>query len=340
MPKRWLRYRLSGISFIVAGGVCVMAQTMDKADPDFVTALKTNISGIYFGQVARYRPDKIELEFRRAVKDPALVNDDEFMANLFYLVRMKEIRSLRGDVGQLVGSKRLKPEAQVSGLKTAFALGSPSDRQEVDRMESDALAELAQSGHSVEESPFVPVADRIGGTRTLVALRRLHSDSAARQAAATQQRPDNFSLIARLDKVRDRLERQVADLARKTEILSKPEPERTAGLVRLYMSRTAFLSCWAYRQLLGEASPASQAVARNVVAREIPTFLPSAGQSAEARSSAELDLRLVGVALVQRLGATLSADESELLRRNDSLIKERQPFFYPVCSWEDVLDVV
>ena len=317
-----------------------MAQAMDRVDPNFVTALHTNISGIYFGQVAHYQPAEIESEFRKAVQDPTLTADEEFMANLMYLVRMKEVRDLRDDVWRLVTPKRLPPAAQVSGLKTAFAVGGQNDRQEVDRMEAEALADLVKAGHSPAESPFVPAADRIGGTQTLIALRRLYTDSAAQQAAVTRQQPDNFSLISSLDKIRDSLQRQVADLTRKTGILSKPEPQRTAELARVYMSRPAFLTCWAYRELIEEPSPESQAVVQDVVTREIPAFLPSGGQSPEVRSRAELDLRLRGIALLQKMGAPLSPDELELLKANDAMIRARKPFFYPACTWEDVLDVI
>jgi hypothetical protein len=317
-----------------------MTQAMDRVDPNFVTALHTNISGIYFGQVAHYQPAEIASEFRKAVKDPALVVDEEFMANLMFLVRMKEVRDLRDDVWRQVTPKRLPPAAQVSGLKTAFAVGGQNDRQEVDRMEAEALAELAKAGNSPQESPFVPAADRIGGTQTLSALRRLYTDTAAQQAAVTRQQPDNFSLIASLDKVRDSLQRQVSDLSRKTGILSKPEPQRTADLARVYMSRPAFLTCWAYRELVAEASPESQTVVRDVVTSEIATFLPSGGQSPETRSGAELDLRLRGLGLLQKMGAPLSPDELRLLKANEAMIKARRPFFYPACTWEDVLDVI
>jgi hypothetical protein len=75
-----------------------MAQTIDKVDPRFVTSLKRNISGIYFGQVAHYTPAEIEREFRKAVLDDVLVADEEFMHNLLFLVRKREVSSLREDV--------------------------------------------------------------------------------------------------------------------------------------------------------------------------------------------------------------------------------------------------
>ena len=317
-----------------------MAQSTDKADPKFVAALQTNISGIYFGQVAAYKAPEIEKQFRASVQDPALVENEEFMANLFYLVRMKEVSGLREDVWRVVRMGRLPPAARVSGWKTAYALGGPNDLAEVDRLEAEALVALIQEGGSPEESPYVPPADRIGGARTLVALQRMQADAGARQAAVTAQQPNNFSLISRLDKVRDRLARQVADLTRKTSILAQPEPQRTRELARVYFSRPAFLTCWAYRVLLAEASPQSRETVREVVTRALPTFLPSGGQSEDVRKRDELDLRLRGVALLSSMGATLAQDEAALLKANEEKVNERRPFFYPACTWEDVLDVV
>jgi hypothetical protein len=317
-----------------------MAQALDKVDPKFVTALETNISGIYFNQVEKYDPAEIERQFRAAVQETALVDNEEFMANLFYLVRMKEVSDLREDVWRLISSNRLRPAARVSALKTAYALGQPADRIEVDRLEAEALAQIIRSGDSPEESPYVQAADRIGGTRTLTALQRLHAEAAARQVAAAQQQPNNFSLISRLDKVRDRLERQIGDLTRKTTILAMQEPRRTGELARVYMSRPAFLTCWAYRELLAGASPQSRETVRDVVTRLLPAFLPAGGQSAEARSKAELDLRLRGIALLETMGEPLTSDQADLMRSNAALVEERKPFFYPACTWEEVLDEV
>jgi hypothetical protein len=331
---------MAGILLMAAGGVYVMAQTIEKADPSFVTALKTNISGIYFGQVAHYRPAEIEREFRKAVQDPALAGDEEFMTNLMFLVRMKEVRNLRDEVLRLVAAKQLKPGAQVSGLKTAFAIGGLADRDAIDKMEAEALVELAESGKSPGGSPFSEASDRIGGPRTLTALQRLQSDAMKRQTAAEHESPDDHALIGGLDKVRARLQGQVADLSRKVKVLAQPEPQRTADLARVYMARPAYLTCWAYRELIGGASPASWAIVQDVVTHEIPTFLPSSGQSPEIRSKAELDLRLRGIALLQKMGAPLPPDAAQLLKENYLKIKAREPYFYPECTWEEVLDLV
>jgi hypothetical protein len=55
---------------------------------------------------------------------------------------------------------------------------------------------------------------------------------------------------------------------------------------------------------------------------------------------AAMGVVLRGIALLQKMHSTLTPDEAELLRVNDAMVRARQPFFYPACSWEDVLDVI
>src|SRR5262249_22996557 len=121
--------------------------------------------------------------------------------------------------------------------------------------------------------------------------------------------------------------------------LAQPEPQRSAQLARVYMSRPALLTCWAYRELLAGASPQSRDAVRDVVTRLLPSFLPSGGQTPEARSRDELDLRLRGITLLEKMGAMLTPDQVHLMQSNEALVRSRQPFFYPACTWEDVLDV-
>ena len=315
-----------------------MAQTIDQADPKFITSLKTNISGIYFQQVAQYTVPLIEKEFRKAVGDPALIDNEEFMRNLFFLVRKREVKNLHDDVWRLVSAKGLKPKAQVSALKTLFALGGENDRAAVDSMVADALAELIQSGRPPESSPYFDAADRVGGVKTLIALKRMFSDAAERQRVAEQKSPDNHAFISQLDKVRATLDKKVFTLSRKQQILAKPDADLTADLARLYLRRSVDLSCWAYRELTHSASPASRATVQTVVATELPSFLPASGIAPDAREKSESDLRLRGIALLQKMGAPLSDEENALLRENFELMRSREPFFYPACDWEDILD--
>jgi len=317
-----------------------MAQTMDKADPAFVDALKTNISGIYFRQVEDYTAQEIEVQFRKAVQDPALLADEEFMQNLMFLVRKREVANLHDDVWKIVTGNRLTPPAQVSALKTAFALANEGELGVIDSMEAEAVAVVVQKASPPESSPFVGAADRIGGARTLVALNRLLFDAANRQRTAEQQTPGELARIGQLDKVRAGLQGQAGVLSRKQEILAKPDAHRIADLTRVYMRRSADLKCWAYRLLVEAPTPDSIAVVQQVVSLELPTFLPLSGQSKEEQAKAELDLRLRGIALLEKMGAPLQDEETQLLRDHFQMMQAREPFFYPTCDWEDILDRV
>ena len=164
-----------------------MAQSPVSADAQFIDSLKTDISGIYFSQVAHYTPQKISEEFRKAVRDPALVADEIVMANLFFLIRKKTIQGLREDVSRLVAANQLKPGAQVSALKTLYALGGDQERNTADYLVSQALAQLIQAGNPPEASPYVQAADRIGGPRTLIALKQILAEATNRQRVAEQR---------------------------------------------------------------------------------------------------------------------------------------------------------
>jgi hypothetical protein len=328
-----------GIAILMLGG-CLMPQSPNSPDPKFIESLRTDISGIYFSQVVHYTPPQIEDEFRKVVQDAGLAGDEAVMENLLFLVRKRDVRNLREDVSRLVASNRLQPHAQVSGLKTLYALGSENDRNSVDYLVSQALAQLIQSGAPPDSSPYVRAAERIGGPRTLVALRQMYADAANRQRAAEQREPGNQAAISRLDKTRAGLEGKVFTLTRKLEIVGKPEPERAAGLARAYLRRSADLSCWAYRELIERPGPDAAAAVRGVLAREIPALLPASGLSPEDRTKRELDLRLRGVTLLQSMKAALSAEERQLLALHGDMIQSRAAFFYPRCDWEDVLDAV
>src|SRR5579871_4017421 len=94
------------IAVLILGGY-LMAQPPNSVDPQFIDSLKTDISGIYFSQVAHYTPEKIAEEFRKAVRDPALTADEQVMGNLLFLVRKKVVADLREDVARLVASNKL-----------------------------------------------------------------------------------------------------------------------------------------------------------------------------------------------------------------------------------------
>jgi hypothetical protein len=311
---------------------------MDQTDQNFVIALKTSISGIYYGQVEHYTAAEVITNYRKAVEDRELLADEVFMQNLHFLVRKKAIVELRGDVERVVASNMLKPQAQVSALKTLFALGDENDRRAVDNMVSQALSGLSKSDGSPGASPYVAAAERIGGPRTLVALQQLLSDAVNRQRASEQHNASEPELIGRLDKERASLEAKVFILHQKLDILSKPQTQRSAELARTYLQRSPELSCWSHEELLSQPSPETAEIVRNVVAHEIPSFLPPRGLDPGDRAKLELDLRLRGLALLQDMKAPLGPEDEKLLNDNQQMIQSRGPFFHPKCDWEDVLD--
>jgi hypothetical protein len=325
---------------MIGGGVLIMAQASDQTDQDFVTSLKTSISGIYYTQVEHYTAAKVMEEYRKAVQDRELLGDEVFMENLFFLVRKKEIMDLRVDVRHLASSNRLKPRSQVSALKTLFAIGDENDRSTIDNVMSQALATLVESSESPAASPYVAAAERIGGPRTLVALERLHTDAVNHQRASERQHPDNPELIGQLDKVRASLEAKVFTLSRKQNILRRPPMERTAELARTYLQRSTDLSCWSHKELLSQPSPGAVEIVKTVVAHEIGSFLPAGGLEPRERARLELDLRLRGIALLEDMKAPLQPEDETLLRDNFQMILSRGPFFHPQCDWEDVLDEI
>jgi hypothetical protein len=259
---------------------------------------------------------------------------------LTFLVRKKEIADLRGDVQRLAAGNKLKPAAQVSALKTIFAIGNENDRSAVDSTLSQALTGLAESRESPGASPYVAAAERIGGPKTLATLRTLLSDAVNRQRASEQHDKDKPQFISQLDKVTTSLEAKVFTLHRKLDILGKPEPDRTAELARIYLQRSPELSCWSRKELLSRPSFESAEIVRSVVTHEISSFLPAGGLEPGTRAKMELDLRLRGIALLQDMRAPLQPEDEKLLQDNHPMIQSRGPFFHPRCDWEDVLDEV
>ena len=127
-----------------------------------------------------------------------------------------------------------------------------------------------------------------------------------RQRTAEQQAPGELARIGQLDKVKAGLQGQSTVPARKREILAKPEAHRFADLTRAHMRR----------------------------------FLAVSGQSPEDRAKGELDLRLRGIELLEKLVAPLQDEETQLLRYHFQMMRMREPFFHPARDWEDTLNRV
>jgi hypothetical protein len=314
-----------------------MAQIAMSADPDFVAALRTNITGIYYRQVERFTAAQITEEFRKLVRDPVLRTDVEVMPNALFLVRKKDVRGLRDDVLRFVeGDGGLPPVIEASALKTLFAL--EGSRDVVDERLSQRLARALESPRAAKTSPYLDAAERIGGPKTLAVLRRGQAETAARQREAEASTPDDHVRIGELDQVRSALETKVDVLSRKLAVLGRPEGDRAAELVALYLRRAVPLDYWAYRELVAAPSPAAVAAVRRTIAGNVEQLLPAGGLSAEERGRRRLDLQLRGILLVSAMKADLTADEQALVTEQAAMIRARSEFFQPNYDWEDVLD--
>jgi len=313
-----------------------MAEGEAAVDPAFVASLRGNISGIFYQPVAHWPPEKIAAEFRKIVRVPALVADEEVMENLLFLARKKDIGDLRDDVRRLLDEPALKPRAVVSTWKTAFALGDEHDRAVVDERLSQALARLTGQADA-RHSPFLEAADGIGGVRALGVLRPWHGEVATRQREVERERPNDHAEIERLDRLRDTLDGKAALIERKQVIRGLPAGDQIRELLKLYLAKTPGLAPWAAREL-GRAAPATVAlVARDVLWREVQQMAPRGG-APEARAARVLDLRLRGIGLLEQLGIPLNEDETRLVRANAEMVASREAFFRPRYDWEDVLD--
>src|ERR1700730_2059878 len=272
---------------LMAAG-CNMAQTTISADPDFVGPLKASATGIFFSSVAGFTPEKIEWEFRKAVQDPALVADEKFMANLMFLVRKREVRSLLPDV-EAVLSRGLQPRAEVSALKTLFALGSTREHAMVDDRVSRELHKQIQSGADLSLSPFFESSERIGGPQTLRVLQERHGSVLAEQRHAEQAMPNDHVRIKRLDQLRSELDDKTFILSRKLVILAMPEEQLAGEMVGLYLQRSGQLSFWAYKELVDHPTAAIVNGVRAFITQKSDSLLPVGGLSEEQRSAKRLE---------------------------------------------------
>jgi hypothetical protein len=321
------------ILLLVAGGL--MTPQAGTVDPEFVKALSTDIRGIFANQVAHFTPAKIESEFRKAIKVPTLVSDPGFMDNLMFVVRKKNIIALRPDVEAVFNGAELKPPAQISTMKTLYALGSDRERAMVDERLARRIYADLKGGEGTPPSPYLSAAQLIGGSKTLVVLQTLLPDATARQRQAESATPPDHIRIGQLDKVRASIENQAHILSRKLSILSMPQPERDRNLVKLYLQRAGHLGYWGYQELLRRASASSEEAVRAFVAEDLNSILPPAGLTAENRSQRLDQARLRAVLLLREMKASLRPDEQKMLEENAALV-QGSPAYHP--DWEDVLD--
>lgn len=318
-----------------------MAQVSTAPAPDaaFVAILSASIQGIFFSQAAGFSPQKIEEEFRKAVEHSDLLNDETFMSNLLFLVRKREVRALREDVRRLVEGSRLKPAADISAVKSLYALGDAADRAYVDKRVSTELKRCMSAPDAMSLQDIVRWAGRVGGEQTLAVMREYQVEATRRQAEAEKQTPNDFDRIVQIDQLRGRLTNSASELGRKLDLEKLAEPVRAASMTEHYLRRSGHLGYWSYKRLVDQPTDLSIAAVREFLDRKIGSLLPTGGITVEEGEELTRDYRLRGVCLLQAMKAKLTPQENKLLLENATMLKEREEFFWPKHDWEDVLDV-
>jgi hypothetical protein len=274
----------------------------------------------------------IEREFRRIMSDPELAAHPQLVANLMFLVRKRELRRLLPDVERALG-RELQPAAEVSALKTFYALGGARERGFVDERVSRVLRTQREAGAKWTESPFFGAAERIGGPRTLELLKAAHSEAAARQREAQAAAGHDQLALKRLDKIRSQLEEKSLVLSRKVEALAMPEPERSRQMTLWCLERAGHLGVWACRELSASPPKVAAGTVREIAWEQTGALLPVAGLTPEQRSRLLSEYRTRGACLLRQMGASLTTAEKKLLPSRTGAESD-----CPRYDWEDVLD--
>jgi hypothetical protein len=286
-----------------------MTPQINPPDPEFQKALASSIRGIFAAELDKFTPQFVEVEYRKIVRQPDLVADDGIMDNLMFVVRKKDILVLRPDVIDTLRGVQLKPHAELSALKTLYALGSEQDRLFVDDYYSQLLSKDMKASDGLSEGPLLAAASRIGGQRTLTLLKALLPEATARQRDAEARTPGNHERIARLDQVRSSIANQILFLTRKQAVLNAPEPRRTQELFRLARTDSSPFGLWAYRELIDHPSTGRVAAIRQAVFGQKPV---------------PVDV----LTMLQAMKAPLLPEEDEILKKQAT----------PPPDWEAVLD--
>ena len=287
----------------------LMTPQNNPPDPAFEKALSTSIRGLFAVELDRFTPQFVESEYRKIVRQPDLVSNDGIMDNLMFVVRKKDILVLRPDVIDTLRGRQLKPHAELSALKTLYALGGEQDRSYVDEHYALLLQKDMKASDGLPEGPFLAAASRIGGDRTLLLLKNFLPEATARQRDAETRTPGNHARIASLDQVRSSISDQIFTLTRKQAILNAPEPRRALELFQLARTDSSPFGLWAYRELIDHPSVGRVAAIRQTIVGQQPV-------PADA------------LTILQAMKAPMSPEEEEILKK--------QPLTPP--DWEAVLD--
>ncbi len=244
---------------------------------NFVTRLRVPVQGQAYADISRWTTDWIADEYRRTMRDPALLADQTFEANALFLIRKKEIHSLKGDVKSLLEKNLLTGKAEISALKTVFALGGKRDRVFVDRRISERLT----------DPEAIDASYRIGGKMTLAALQKGAETSPAMAHAA-------------------------ALLSHKSEFLAMPEKERAIEMTRRYMGGDE-LGAWGFKELLDHPNAGAIEGVRVAMAGPFDSIMPKEEMNfAEQRKHEEL-FRLRALYLLQTMKAPLTSMEAKFV---------------------------
>ena len=315
-----------------------MAQTTQPPDPQFIETLKGSIKGRFFAGAKKYDVDKIRNEFPNCVADRALVADEQFMDNLMFLVRKREVWSLRADVERVFRDGGLKPEAEVSALKTWYACGDQAERDKIDDLLVRRLTRQKHRFDALETLPALEWADRIGGTKTRDLLKEWHEQAVQEQIEAEKQTPVNHVRIGRLDQRRSSLDTQVFKMSKRIDITGKGEGERAAAMTELYLRQAGQLAYWSYKELVAHPTPAAVQGVRDFLGKKLMTLVPAEGISERERAEMMTDNRLRGLCLLEAMGATLNERERTFFDEHAEEVAKREDYFRPGYDWEDVLD--
>jgi hypothetical protein len=306
-------------------------------DPEFVTTLKGDIQGVFWSEAAKYPPETIAREFRNAVDDRQLMTDERFAANLMFIVRKRDVVSLRDEVFREYRAGGLPPEARISATKTAYAIGGQREREVIDRDLANRLGKDYESSAGLTDSRALDISDGVGGAKTLAALKEIHPQVQKAQREAEAGESPDFDEIKKLDRIRSTLETKIAILELKQKTLAQKPQDRLASMAELYLGRRRFHEAWAYKYLLN--SPQDEAIVgvRAALVR-VASLVPQKGLPAERREAYVRDARLRGVCLLELLGARLNENERNWLTENAELIQANEALYRPNYDWEDVLD--
>jgi hypothetical protein len=319
---------------LLAWGALLM-QAAEPVDPEFVKALSTSIRGMFAVQIDRFPPQKIETEFRKAVNDSKLTSNEGFLVNLMFVVRKKDIIALRPDVQNALRNIEMKPLAEISTLKTLYALGDDRDRAIVDEQFARRLFDELRNAPAAP-GPYLAAAEKIGGVKTKAVLDAALPQAAARQQDAERSEPGNHVRIGQLDKIRMSIQVQAVTLSRKQAALALAPAQRDVELEKLYLRKAGGLAPWAYRELVRLHSPQTPGTLRAFVAQDLGSILPASGVTPEARASSVEQARLRTAILLQDIKAPLLPDEQKLLEQDAATIAQSPEAFRP--DWEAVLD--